>query len=207
MLCNIALVLGLAAPILAAKRISYDKVWTPKGDKLPDFSFAGYHQSELPLPSLKTPATATVNPGSGDQSPAIQSALDEVYKNGGGVVLLGAGTFALSTPLLIQNGTVLRGAGIGKTTLTVKDLKKDVISVGQTTQKEKKGSSVKITDTYVPAGTSLVHVSDSSSLKTGMYVYVERGVTQKWIDAMGMTAHKEGGEFNRNFTWLKVSQM
>lgn len=207
MLCNIALILGLAAPILAAKKVNYDKVWTPKGDKLPDFSFAGYHQSELPLPSLKTPAIATVNPGSGDQSPAIQSALDEVYKNGGGVVLLGAGTYALSTPLLIQNGTVLRGAGIGKTTLTVKDLKKDVISVGQTTQKEKKGSSVKITDTYVPAGTSLVHVSDSSSLKTGMYVYVERGVTQKWIDAMGMTAHKEGGEFNRNFTWLKVSRM
>lgn len=113
------------------------------------------------------------------------------------------GIYALSTPLLLQNATILRGEGIGKTILTVKDLKQDAITMGQTTSKEKRGKSVNITDEYVPAGTSTVHVPDVSGLTAGMLVYVEREVTQKWIDAMGMTAYKKGGENERDFTWLK----
>ncbi|PVI02838.1 hypothetical protein DM02DRAFT_508527, partial [Periconia macrospinosa] len=183
--------------------IDYKKEWTLKGDRLPDFSFAGYRQSEVPLPDLNSPATKTISSGSGDQSSAIQAALDAVYKKGGGVVHLKAGTYALSTPLVIQNGTVLRGDGIGKTILTVKDLKQDVITMGKTTGKEKRGASVDITDKYVPSGTDMVQVSDPSKFKIGMDVYVERDVTQKWIDAMGMTAYKKGGDHDRDFTWLK----
>ena len=37
-----------------------------------------------------------------------------------------------------------------------------------------------------------------------MNVYVERGVTQKWVDAMGMRARKKENGFRRDFTWLKV---
>jgi hypothetical protein len=133
---------------------------------------------------------------------AIQAALDEVFQNGGGVVALKAGTYALSSGLLIQNGTTLRGAGIGKTILTVKNLSEDVVTLGKSSGKEKRRTSIKITDDYVPAGTGTVHVADASDLSLGMDVYVERGVTQKWIDKLGMTAHT--GE-KRNFTWLKVT--
>ena len=38
-----------------------------------------------------------------------------------------------------------------------------------------------------------------------MDVYVERGITQDWIDKMGMTAHKKEDGFSRDFTWLVVS--
>lgn len=193
----------LALP-LHAKTIDYKKAWTSKGDKLPNFSFAGYHQSEVSLPALNVKAKKTIGPGSGDQTAAIQAALDEVFKAGGGVVALKAGTYALSSGLLVQNGTTLRGAGIGKTILTVKNLKEDVITLGEVSGGQKKGASVKITDDYVPAGTDTVHVADASGLEVGMDVYVERGVTQAWIDKMGMTAHKKGNGNDRDFTWLKV---
>jgi pectin methylesterase-like acyl-CoA thioesterase len=199
-------VLALSPP-LSAKTIDYKKAWTSQGDKLPDFSFAGYRQSEVALPALNSPVKKTLSPGSGDQSPAIQAALDSVYKAGGGVVALKAGTYALSSGLLIQNGTTLRGAGTGKTTLTVKGLSEAVVTLGKTTAKEKRGQSIKITDKYVPAGTGTVHVADASGFEVGMDVYVERGVTQAWIDAMGMTAHKKGDGSDRKFTWLVVSKI
>ncbi|KAK7185020.1 hypothetical protein DPSP01_002849 [Paraphaeosphaeria sporulosa] len=197
--CFVTLVLPLHATT-----IDYRKAWTTKGDKIPNFSFAGYHESESALPSLSSSAKKTLSPGSGDQHATIQAALDEVFQDGGGVVALKAGTFALSSGLLIQNGTILRGAGIRKTILTVKDLSEDVVTLGKTSGKEKKGKSIKITDDYVPAGTGTVHVADARGLSLGMEVYVERGVTQKWINKMGMTAHT--GE-NRNFTWLRPDDL
>ncbi|OAG06452.1 uncharacterized protein CC84DRAFT_1245765 [Paraphaeosphaeria sporulosa] len=165
--CFVTLVLPLHATT-----IDYRKAWTTKGDKIPNFSFAGYHESESALPSLSSSAKKTLSPGSGDQHATIQAALDEVFQDGGGVVALKAGTFALSSGLLIQNGTILRGAGIGKTILTVKDLSEDVVTLGKTSGKEKKGKSIKITDDYVPAGTGTVHVADARGLSLGMEVYV-----------------------------------
>jgi hypothetical protein len=190
---------------LHAKTIDYKKAWTSKGDKIPNFSFAGYHQSEVALPALSMSATKTLSPSSGDQSAAIQAALDKVFQDGGGVVALKAGTYSLSSSLVIQNGTTLRGAGIGKTILRVKDLSEDVVILGSSSGKEKKGKSIKITDNYVPAGTGTVHVADARGLSVGMDVYVERGVTQMWIDGMGMKAHTKAEGFPRDFTWLKVT--
>ncbi|KAF1960988.1 hypothetical protein CC80DRAFT_269394 [Byssothecium circinans] len=195
------------SPALSAKTIEYKKAWTSNGDKLPDFSYAGYHQSEIALPSLSTQAKKTLSPGSGSQSLAIQAALDEVFASGGGVVALKAGTYALSSDLLIKNGTILRGAGVGKTILTLKDASKSAITLGKSSRKEKIGESVKITDNYVPAGTDTVHVTDIKGLEVGMEVYVERGVTQKWVDAMGMRAHKKEDGFERDFTWLKIGDL
>ncbi|KAF2466549.1 uncharacterized protein BDR25DRAFT_293481 [Lindgomyces ingoldianus] len=175
--------------LIFAETIDYKNLKTPAGDKLPNFSFAGYHQSEIPLPALTTPANKTLSPGSGDQAPVIQAALDSVKDSGGGVVELKAGTYALSSGLLIHSQTTLRGAGIGKTVLTVKNLEDNVVTLGKQTNGAKRGDSVKITDTYVPAGTSTVHVSDASRFKVGQEVFIERGVTQMWIDEMGMTPH------------------
>ncbi|KAL5449014.1 hypothetical protein PMIN07_007723 [Paraphaeosphaeria minitans] len=51
---------------LHAKTIDYNKAWTTKGDKIPNFLFAGHHESESVLPSLSLPARKTLSPGSGD---------------------------------------------------------------------------------------------------------------------------------------------
>ena len=191
-----SLLLALASTVAQSETIDYKKAWTTGGDKLPDFSYAGYHHSEVALPALDKAATKILSPGSGDQTSAIQAAIDSVSKSGGGVVEFKAGTYALSSGLLIRNFTTLRGAGIGKTILTFKNLSKDVVTFGNQTSGARRAKSVAITDTYVPAGTGTVHVADASGLSENMDVFVERGVTQAWIDAMGMTPYKE---------WLEVS--
>jgi hypothetical protein len=182
--------------VTSAAKVDYKKSWTDAGDKLPDFSYAGYHQSEVALPALSRSATKTLSPGSGDQSSAIQAALDGVAKSGGGVVELKAGTYALAHGLLISNQTTLRGAGIGQTILELKDLSEDRIRMGSSSGNPKMAKSVPITDSYVPAGTQTLHVADASGLAVGMRIMVERAVTQAWIDAQGMTPYTK---------WLEVS--
>ncbi|KAF2177858.1 hypothetical protein K469DRAFT_696255 [Zopfia rhizophila CBS 207.26] len=62
--------------------MDYKNIKSLSGNKLPDFSFAGYHRREIPLPALNRPATKTLSPGSGDQSKATQAAVDEISKAG-----------------------------------------------------------------------------------------------------------------------------
>jgi hypothetical protein len=182
--------------VTSAAEIDYKKSWTDTGDKLPDFSYAGYHQSEVALPALSRLATKTLGPGSGDQSSAIQAALDSVAKSGGGVVELKAGTYALAHGLLVSNQTTLRGAGMGQTILELKDMSEDGIRMGNSSGMPNMAKSVPITDSYVPAGTQMVHVAHTTGLAVEMQVMVERAVTQAWIDAQGMTPYTK---------WLKVS--
>ncbi|KAH3905044.1 hypothetical protein HBI56_230240 [Parastagonospora nodorum] len=180
----------VALPLLVhAANIDYKKAWTAAGDRLPDFSYAGYHQSEIALPALSRPATKTLTPSSGDQSSVIQTALDSVAKSGGGVVELKAGTYTVSHGLLIDNQTTLRGVGPGKTILELKDLIEDAIIMGNSSGKPKMGKPIPITDDYVPAGTQTVHVADAGGLTVGMHVMVSRAVTQAWIDAQGMAPY------------------
>ncbi|EAT76462.2 hypothetical protein SNOG_16090 [Parastagonospora nodorum SN15] len=161
----------VALPLLVhAANIDYKKAWTAAGDRLPDFSYAGYHQSEIALPALSRPATKTLTPSSGDQSSVIQTALDSVAKSGGGVVELKAGTYTVSHGLLIDNQTTLRGVGPGKTILELKDLIEDAIIMGNSSGKPKMGKPIPITDDYVPAGTQTVHVADAGGLTVGMHV-------------------------------------
>ncbi|KAF1971286.1 hypothetical protein BU23DRAFT_646928 [Bimuria novae-zelandiae CBS 107.79] len=168
-------ILFIAFPLCtagAAIVVDYQKAWTARGDKLPDFRFAGYHQSQVALPALDRPATITISPANttGDRTPAIQAALDQVAQGGGGVVQLVAGTYALSAGLLILIGTTLRGAGIGNTVLTVNNLTKDVVTLGQANLKKQRGKATNITDT--------VTVLDTSRLSIGKPVYPSEMATE-----------------------------
>ncbi|XP_014550048.1 hypothetical protein COCVIDRAFT_116651, partial [Bipolaris victoriae FI3] len=148
---------------------------TKKGDKLPDFSYASYHQSETPLPRQDRPPTKFLRAKSGDQTRCIQSALDHISQSGGRVLALEAGTYVLTTSLTIPNRTTLRGAGVRKTVLTRKSLETNFVRLGSTTGKEKRHVSVKITNKYVPAGTSTVRVANANGLAVSIHVFVERG--------------------------------
>lgn len=95
---------------------------------LHDFSYAGYHQGEKEIPVIENnivdvtqaPYNAD-NSGGTDVTAAIQKALNDVGKSGGGVVYLPAGTYKVDPgsaeyTLRIQyNNTVLRGAGADST--------------------------------------------------------------------------------------------
>src|SRR5262249_684721 len=91
---------------------------TVNGDRIMDFSWAGYMGGGVSLPNL--PVQRNISPSGGDDTPAIQAAINAVATlapdaNGfRGAVLLGPGTFNISSTLnIITSGVVLRGSGSG----------------------------------------------------------------------------------------------
>jgi hypothetical protein len=56
---------------------------------------------------------ATLSPSGGDDTGALQGAIRDCPS--GGVVLLAAGTFEVSAPIVVKSGITLRGAGMGRT--------------------------------------------------------------------------------------------
>jgi hypothetical protein len=98
---------------------------TPAGDKIMDFSSAGYMGGGIALPDV--PVKQTVKPsGTNDDTAAIQTAIDAVsaMKPDGkfrGAVLLAPGTFTCSRTINITtSGVVLRGSGSGEGGTTIK---------------------------------------------------------------------------------------
>jgi hypothetical protein len=91
---------------------------------LQDYSYAGYHNGEKPLPRQQSAITrvSAATDGSQDASAAVQAAIDGVLAQGGGVVFLPAGVYRLDKPLrILGSNLVLRGAGSGLTKLWFKD--------------------------------------------------------------------------------------
>jgi hypothetical protein len=163
------------------------------GDHIMDFSHAGYLGGGVPLPEV--PAAITLGPSGGDDTAAIQGAIDMVagkpLADGfRGAVVLKAGTFQLGGVLRITaSGVVLRGAGSGAggTELKFTGAARRVMYVtGTGTRTLDMASSVTITDDYVPAGSSTFTVSSAAGFKVGDQVMVGRPVTAAWISLLGM---------------------
>src|SRR5436305_1977004 len=88
------------------------------GDRIMDFSSAGYMGGGVALPVV--PVVKTVGPGGGDDDSAlIQAAIDDLAKfelrgEFRGAVLLKAGTYNCKSTLAIRgSGVVLRGERVG----------------------------------------------------------------------------------------------
>jgi len=111
---------ALAEPQPGTSRLwgARGEAWTPSS-RLPDFSHAGYHEGEKPIPTL--PVVTNVRDfgakgdGRHDDTEAFLKAIDE---SGPGAILVPAGRYKITKVLRIQrSGTVLRGEGAAKSTL------------------------------------------------------------------------------------------
>ncbi len=101
----------------------YPLGWTPdytdsQGRFVHDFSYAGYHNSEVSLPTaggltLNVVTQYGADPtGSTDSNAAIQTAIDDAKTSGGAIVFFPAGIYRCDGQLTIQGDhTVLRGLG------------------------------------------------------------------------------------------------
>jgi hypothetical protein len=165
------------------------------GNRLPDFSYAGYMGGGVPLPVL--PVKTTINPIAGDNTANIQNAINAVSAltpdaNGfRGAVLLNPGIYQIAGTLLINaSGVVLRGSGDSTnngTVLLVTGTARNVITVGGTGSWSKTGSTYYITNAYVPLGATNFNVSGSPPFTVGANIVIQRPQTQPWIDAIDMT--------------------
>jgi len=173
-----------------------------QGDKIMDFSTAGYEQGAAPIPTA--PAEATVSPSGADDTANIQAAIANVSAmplNGmtglRGAVLLEQGSFRISSSLTITaSGVVLRGSGSGTSpssntviTMAPATTPYPLLVLGTSGNGPTYvGSSTTITDAYVPAGTLTIDVASTSGLSVGTNILITRPVTAAWINFMGMTS-------------------
>jgi len=182
------------------------KTLDAQGDKIMDFSTAGYEQGLVPIPTA--PVEATVSPSGGDDTANIQAAINTVSgmpldTNTGlrGAVLLQAGGYTVSGSLTITaSGVVLRGSGNGASpssntviTMTQAVTPYPLVILGTSGNSPTfVGTPTAITDAYVPAGTLHVDVASTAGLSVGSTVIITRPVTEAWINFMGMTPEDLG---------------
>jgi hypothetical protein len=169
------------------------------GNRIPDFSHAGYRGGGVPLPDV--PVRITLDPSStGDDTQQIQQALDEVGdmqidENGHrGAVLLNPGNYYISSRLRIQqSGVVLRGTGDGTdpATNTIIHASKGIgnisIQVGRGNVNWNIASGSPLTEIvtdFVPVGSRHFEVANASGFAVGDDVIIFHPATQEWVEAV-----------------------
>ncbi len=120
--------LGLGSVLSSAASAAepaFSRLWGENGEawdaagRLTDFSYAGYHRGERPLPERPADVSVkdfgAVGDGQTDDTAALQRALREAR---GKVIALPAGRYVVTDILEIRDsGTVLRGAGPQQTVI------------------------------------------------------------------------------------------
>jgi len=187
---------------------------TPAGDRIMDFSHAGYMGGGVALP--KVPVKVTVRPEDGDNAAAIQRAVDEVsamkLESGfRGAVLLGSGIYTCSGTIVISaSGVVLRGSGSGpngaSSTIHMIGGRHRALSIGSRGRSQPGGAPANpesgltsIADAYVPSGTVTFTVTDASGFAAGDVVAIRRPITAAWARFMQMDDLVRDGKAQ---TWI-----
>ena len=165
-----------------------------RGNRLLDFSHAGYRGGGVPLPRVA--GVVRVEPVSGDDGARIQAALDHVAdlppgENGfRGAVVLAPGEFEVEKSLYIRTGgIVLRGSGSlpGGTQLVATGTGREtLLRVLGETDRAGEGEGTAITDAYVPVGATRVSVARPEGFAGGDRVIVHRPSPPEWIRQVGM---------------------
>ena len=188
------------------------------GNKIPDFSNAGYKGGGVALPFV--PVKATVWPISGDNSANIQAAIDKVAAltpdatGFRGAVLLKMGLYALEKPVYIKaSGVILRGEGrsdIGTVLLGKIPTKTEggntrgrpalVNIAGEAGTKPQEATKQLITDNYVPVGAVSFTVASAKGYKKGDNILVRRMGNMDWIKEIGQDSATVGRNRWQPFT-------
>lgn len=182
------------------------------GNRIPDFSHAGYKGGGVALP-VGVPVAVTLSPVAGDDTASIQAAIDQVgnlplqpdgYR---GTVLLGAGVYEVAGTLrLNKSGVVLAGVGDGDNSATNTILRRsgtstaDVITAGgganDQFRTEVAGTRREITTPRVTVGSRSFAVDDAAPFAVGDNIVIWHPSTAAWISAMN-----NGGVTDAN-VWL-----
>lgn len=187
------------------------------GNKIPDFSNAGYKGGGVSIPYVAIKETVWPLPGNNTEH--VQAAIDRVSalpldaSGFRGTVLLKMGIYNLEKPIYIKaSGVVLRGEGMSDVgTILVGKIAKEnqgpsfrrpaLINIGGTTGvKPQDETKQAITDKYVPVGAVSFTVASAKNFKKGDKVLVRRIGNQDWIKAIGEDSLTVGRNRWRPFT-------
>jgi hypothetical protein len=176
----------------------------PTGDRILDFSYAGYMAGGIALPNA--PVRKTLAPTGADDTAAIQSALDEVAalpptKGIRGAVLLQPGHFHLAGTLRPTSGVVLRGSGSNDNG-TLLEMTGDPhygISITGADNITALAAPIAVTQAYVPSGSLSLTIADTTGLHPGDRVQITHPLTPEWVHLMGMDTLSRNG---KKETWV-----
>ena len=175
------------------------------GNKIPDFSNAGYKAGGVPIPIVQP--KATVWPVPGDNSDHLQKIIDSVSAlpldafGFRGAILLKMGEYNLEKPIYIKaSGIVLRGEGMSDIgTILIGKIPKQapgqapgrggrpaLINIsGDSAIKVLEETKQTITDKYVPVGAKSFNVTSAKTFKVGDKVIIRRIGNEDWIKELG----------------------
>lgn len=199
----ISLVLGLGAvwakqvpsPVNVGAEGKLIYASTEQGDRVPDFSSAGYAGGGVAWP--QAPVRVTVGPVSGDAERWLQAAIDYVSslpadaRGFRGAVQIAAGRYTIAGQLKIRaSGVVLRGAGSGPTGTVLVAAgtgRRALIELAGNDSRKNAGAQLTVADSHVPVGaTTLSLIQTDHGLSPGMSITLERPSPGEWIQAVGM---------------------
>lgn len=173
------------------------------GNKIPDFSYAGYKASETAIPNIGT--KIFVPKQGNDATKQIQTAIDYVSglkpdKFGfRGAVLLDKGVFKVEGTLYIRtSGVVLRGSGNAKdkTLLLGTGIKREalisILGIDDRVYKD----TLDINPSFTPLGAIKLQLKNTSKLQVSDDIIISKPITNAWIKKLGMD------EFGGQTSWI-----
>ncbi|HEU4621432.1 MAG TPA: hypothetical protein VFS42_04335, partial [Burkholderiaceae bacterium] len=183
---------------------------TNRGDRIADYSHAGYGGGGVALPNVSE--VMRLNPSGGDDTARIQQALNDVsarsLQNGfRGALVLNPGRYLISSPLKIsKSGVVLRGGGASPSDVTLyapTPISQGFVMLqisGTTPVSSEAGATrTSISDAYVPSGAMSVNVTQPERFAVGDRVVVRRPISTEWVAFMEMDQLYRDGAHQ---TWL-----
>lgn len=161
------------------------------GDRVPDFSYAGYKASEEQITFV--PVKIVVPVVKGDATATIQAAINEVAKlpidkNGfRGAVLFSKGIYEVVGQIhLTQSGIVLRGFGAkGETIIKGTGIDRDGLIRVFGKDDKTSGAAIEVADDYVPVNAMSFSVANAAAFKVGDRITVHRPSAKEWIETLG----------------------
>ena len=196
------------------------------GNSIPDFSYAGYKNSNDTIPVI--PVVKTISPVVGDNTNHINNALIEVAYNSvnqdgfRGALLLTAGTYEVSGILYMKfPGIVIRGVGDGDDPASNTIIYATGNSPNQRTILKAGGGSnsewkekVSNTQTDIISDTVFVgerkfEVEDASSYNVGDNIIISHPCTEAWLESIdygGTRSNESGAEPGIDVPWEVDSQ-
>lgn len=191
------------------------------GNKIPDFSYAGYKNGNEEIPVV--PVVKTISPIAGDNTAHIQHAINDVaslpFNSQGirGALLLSAGMYRVAGTIYInESGIILRGVGEDADSVTntiiyaIGDTphQRSVIIAGggATSRWKEKDPSVgqqNITSDTVPAGSRAFIIANASQYKVGDNIVIYHPCTDAWLKTIdyGGTHSGEPGADSVDVPW------
>lgn len=151
---------------------------TKQGDRILDFSYCGYRNSNEMIPDAEV--VFTLAPSEND-SRLIQGHIDALAARPAneqglrGAILLEAGTYYLDEPLRITtSGIVLRGVDKEKTVLVKRGVDRGAVIYVEGVDNRTYGATTDLAIDYLPVGATSFEVASVEGLTVGQQILVEQ---------------------------------